>query len=164
MKHILLSCLLLLALCATALAAPVEKQTFRVVAPEGWTVTAVPDVSEGVVLVAPDKSVSVTIVTAASGTMTPEQRGKFVEAMFTVLSASGAATLTDLKADSFKAVGAMVRAMKDLDKETRDGLLKFMGLLFRSNLLLTLEGIQEESGKRGFRWGRKKRRPEEEEA
>lgn len=32
MKHILLSCLLL-ALCATALAAPVEKQTFRVVAP-----------------------------------------------------------------------------------------------------------------------------------
>ena len=60
MKHILLSCLLLLALCATALAAPVEKQTFRVVAPEGWTVTAVPDVS-------------VTIVTAASGTMTPEQ-------------------------------------------------------------------------------------------
>ena len=33
MKHILLSCLLLLALCATALAAPVEKQTFRVVAP-----------------------------------------------------------------------------------------------------------------------------------
>ena len=73
MKHILLSCLLLLALCATALAAPVEKQTFRVVAPEGWTVTTVPDVSEGVVLVAPDKSVSVTIVTAASGTMTPEQ-------------------------------------------------------------------------------------------
>ena len=73
MKHILLSCLLLLALCATAPAAPVERQTFRVVAPEGWTVTAVPDVGEGVVLVAPDKSVSVTIVTAASGTMTPEQ-------------------------------------------------------------------------------------------
>ena len=73
MKRILLSCLLLLVLCATALAAPVEKQTFRVVAPEGWTVTAVPDVTEGVVLVAPDKSVSVTIVTAASGTMTPEQ-------------------------------------------------------------------------------------------
>jgi hypothetical protein len=96
--------------------------------------------------------------------MTAEQRGKFVDAMFTVLSASGAATLTDLKADSFKAVGAMVRAMKDLDKETRDGLLKFMGLLFRSNLLLTLEGIQEESEKRGLRWGRKKRRPEGEEA
>ena len=77
MKHILLSCLLLLALCATALAAPVEKQTFRVVAPEGWTVTAVPDVTEGVVLVAPDKSVSVTIVTAspARDTSTPRCTG-----------------------------------------------------------------------------------------
>ena len=95
--------------------------------------------------------------------MTPEQRGAFVDALFTVLSASGAATLTDLKADSFKAVGPMVRAMKDLDKETRDGLLKFLGLLFRSNLRLTLEGIQEETEKRGLRWGRKKRRMEEEE-
>ena len=94
-------------------------------------------------------------------TMTPEQRGVFVDALFTVLTASGAATLTDLKADSFKAVGAMVRAMKDLDKETRDGLLKFLGLLFRSNLRLTLEGIQEETEKRGLRWGRKKRRNEE---
>ena len=94
--------------------------------------------------------------------MTPEQRGRFVDALFAVLSASGAATLTDLKADSFKAVGAMVRAMKDLDKETRDGLLKFMGLLFRSNLRLTLEGIQEETEKRGLRWGRKKRQSGEE--
>lgn len=92
--------------------------------------------------------------------MSPEQRGKFVDAMFTVLTASGAATLTDLKAESFKAVGPMVRAMKDLDKETRDGLLQFMGLLFRSNLRLTLEGIQEETEKRGLRLGRKKRRDE----
>lgn len=95
--------------------------------------------------------------------MTAEQRGKFVDALFAVLTASGAATLTDLKADSFKAVGAMVRAMKDLDKETRDGLLKFMGILFRSNLRLTLEGIQEETEKRGFPWGRKKHRNGEEE-
>lgn len=73
MKHILLSCLLLLCLCATAVAAPVQKQTFRVQAPDGWTVAAVPDVAEGVVLVAPDKSVSITIVTAGSGTLTPEQ-------------------------------------------------------------------------------------------
>lgn len=42
----------------------------------------------------------------------------------------------------------MVKAMKDLDKETRDGLLNFMGLLFKSNLLMTLEGIQEETEKR----------------
>ena len=61
-------------------------------------------------------------------------------------------------------MGPMIRAMKDLDKETRDGLLKFMGLLFRSNLRLTLEGIQEETEKRGLRWGRKKRRDEEQDS
>lgn len=80
--------------------------------------------------------------------MPVERREKFVSALFDVLSASGAVTLKDLKADSFKAAGAMVRAMKDLDKETRDGLLNFVGLLFKSNLLMTLEGIQEETEKR----------------
>ena len=77
-----------------------------------------------------------------------EQRSAFVEALFQVLTASGAKTLTDLKADSLKGVVAMVKATKELDKETRDGLLEFMGLLFKGNLLLTLEGIQEETEKK----------------
>lgn len=80
--------------------------------------------------------------------MPVERRERFVTALFDVLSASGAVTLKDLKADSFKAAGAMVKAMKDLDKETREGLLNFVGLLFKSNLLMTLEGIQEETEKR----------------
>ena len=75
--------------------------------------------------------------------MPVERRERFVSALFDVLSASGAVTLKDLKADSFKAAGAMVKAMKDLDKETQKGLLDFVGLLFKSNLLMTLEGIQE---------------------
>lgn len=88
-----------------------------------------------------------------------EQRETFVGALFDVLTASGAVTLTDLKDDSFKAVGAMVKAMKDLDKETRDGLWEFLAILFKSNLRMVLEGIQEEtekkrSGKR--RLGKKK--------
>ena len=91
--------------------------------------------------------------------LTVEQRENFVGALFDVLSASGAVTLTDLKDDSFKAVGAMVKAMKDLDKETRDGLWEFLAILFKSNLRMVLEGIQEEtekkrSGKR--RIGKKK--------
>ena len=77
-----------------------------------------------------------------------EQRENFVNAMFDVLAASGAVTLTDLKDDSFKAVGAMIRAMKDLDKETRDGLWDFLAILFKSNLRLVLEGIQEETEKK----------------
>lgn len=91
--------------------------------------------------------------------LTVEQRETFVGALFDVLSASGAVTLTDLKADSFKAVGAMVKAMKNLDKETRDGLWNFMGLLFKSNLRMTLEGIQEETEKKRngrLRRGKKK--------
>ena len=44
--------------------------------------------------------------------------------------------------------GARVKAMKDLDRETREGLLDFVGLLFKSNLRMTLEGIQEESEKK----------------
>ena len=80
--------------------------------------------------------------------LTVEQRETFVNAMFDVLSASGAVTLTDLKDDSFKAVGAMVKAMKDLDKETRDGLWEFLAILFESNLRMVLEGIQEETEKK----------------
>ena len=77
-----------------------------------------------------------------------EQRENFVEALFDVLSASGAVTLTDLREDSFKAVGAMVKAAKGLDKETRDGLWEFLAILFKSNLRMVLEGIQEETEKK----------------
>ena len=53
----------------------------------------------------------------------------------------------------------MVKAMKNLDEETRDGLLNFRKMLFMSNRRLTLEGIQEESEKKksGLHWSRKKK-------
>lgn len=81
-------------------------------------------------------------------TVDPVQREAFVDALFAVMSASGAATLTDLKGDALKSAAAMIRAMKNLDKPTRDGLISFMGLLFRSNFRMVLEGIQEETGKK----------------
>ena len=90
-----------------------------------------------------------------------EQREKFVSDMFDVLSATGAVTLTDLKDDSFKAVGAMVKAMKDLDKETRDGLWDFLAILFKSNLRMVLEGIQEETEKKRSTRRRSRRKEEE---
>ena len=88
--------------------------------------------------------------------MPVEQRAKFVDALFRVLSASGAVTLTDLKTDTLKATGAMAKALKDLDKETRDGLLNFLGILFKSNLRMVLEGIQEEKKPR-LKWPLKKK-------
>ena len=51
------------------------------------------------------------------------------------------------------------KSMKDLDKGTRDGLWDFLAILFKSNLRMVLEGIQEETEKkRSTRWkrGRKK--------
>jgi len=90
-----------------------------------------------------------------------ERREQFVEALFNVLSASGAVTLTDLKEDSFKAVGPMVKAMKELDKETREGLLKFVGILFKSNLRMVLEGIQEETEKKAAEIKRRKKKKAE---
>jgi len=80
-------------------------------------------------------------------TLSGPQREAFVDALFNVLTASGAATLTDLKAEKFKAAGAMIKAMKDLDKETRDRLLSFFSLMFKSNMRLVLEDIQEGSEK-----------------
>lgn len=103
-------------------------------------------------------------LTAWVNSMPMEQREKFVDALFAVLTASGAVTLTDLRAESFKAVGAMVKAMKELDRETRDGLFEFVRILFRSNLRLMLENFQEESEKKASvplkKWGLKKKTEE----
>ena len=91
-------------------------------------------------------------------TLTVEQREKFVTALFDILTASGAETLTDLKAESYKAVGPMVKAMTHLDKETREGLLNFAAILFKSNFRLVLEGIQEETEKKSSTIQRIKKR------
>jgi hypothetical protein len=72
-----------------------------------------------------------------------EKREAFVDAVFRVLSASGAVTLSDLKADSLKAALAMVKAAKELDKESRDRLLSFVNLMFRNNMRLVMEELVE---------------------
>jgi len=76
--------------------------------------------------------------------MSLEQRERFVDGMFQVLEASGAVTLTDLKDDKAKTAAAMVRAMKDMDKETRDVLLHAVKLLLSSNLKVLKEEVQQE--------------------
>lgn len=73
--------------------------------------------------------------------LTLEQRESFVDALFQVLSASGAETLTDLREESWKSVTAMVKALQGLDQETRKGLLEFLKLLFEGNLRLMIEGV-----------------------
>ncbi len=76
-----------------------------------------------------------------------EQRERFVEGLFQVLSASGAVTLTDLKEESLKAAGAMIRAMKDMEKDTRDAVLYAVKVLIRSNAKVLREELQQEMEK-----------------
>ena len=90
-----------------------------------------------------------------------ERRERFVDALFQVLSASGARTLTDLQSDILKSTGAIARALTELERDTRDDLVRFFGILFKSNLRLTLEGLQEEVEKKAaHRRGRKEREEE----
>ena len=71
------------------------------------------------------------------------QREQFVDSLFAVLTASGALTLSDLRDDSFKAVSAMVRAMKDMDKVTRDALFQVMKLCLHTNVKMLVEELQQ---------------------
>jgi hypothetical protein len=68
--------------------------------------------------------------------------------LFDILSASGAETLTDLKEERFKSAVAMARAMKDMEKDTRDALLYAVKLLFESNFKVLKEELQQEGEKR----------------
>ena len=88
--------------------------------------------------------------------MTVEERSRFVDALFRVLTASGAETLSDLKEDNIRAVLPMVRAMKELDKGTREGVLEFIQLMVANNTRLVLEDIRE--GAEQWRSGNRKNR------
>lgn len=73
--------------------------------------------------------------------MTPEERRRFADGLFRVLTAAGAETLTDLKEDNLRGLLTMGRAVKDLDRETREGLTEFLQLLLRSNVRMVLEDL-----------------------
>lgn len=80
--------------------------------------------------------------------MPVEQKVRFVNGLFDVLSASGAETLTDLKDEKLKNAAAMIRAMKDMEKDTREALIYAVKLLFESNFKVLMDELQQESGKK----------------
>ena len=63
--------------------------------------------------------------------LTPAQREAFSNALFEVLSATDAETLTELREDGLRAAAAMVRTIGDLDKPTRAALRDTVRLLLR---------------------------------
>lgn len=80
--------------------------------------------------------------------MPMEQKVRFVNGLFDVLSASGAETLTELKEEKLKNAAAMIRAMKDMEKDTRDALIYAVKLLFESNFKVLLDELQQEGSKK----------------
>jgi hypothetical protein len=73
--------------------------------------------------------------------MDAEQRVKFVDALFAVLTCTDAETLTDLKEGGFKTASAMAKAVQNLDKDSRRALLGTLSLLVRSNVKSAQEGL-----------------------
>ena len=52
----------------------------------------------------------------------PKQREAFADALYTVLTATGARTLTDLNGDKLKSAAALLKTYSDLDRQTRQAL------------------------------------------
>ncbi len=53
------------------------------------------------------------------GSLSPKQREAFADALYTVLTASGAKTLSDLNGDKLKSAVTMLKTYSNLDRETR---------------------------------------------
>lgn len=80
--------------------------------------------------------------------MTLQQREQFVEALFDVISASGAHTFSELSTEWLTAIDATIRKLKSMDKETRkilrDTVIGFFTIrqrLFRESLGLSVEAL-----------------------
>jgi hypothetical protein len=58
--------------------------------------------------------------------MDAKQRSEFVDTLFTIIRASGAATLSDLTADRFKSANAAIKSFTSLDAKTRSMMTKVL--------------------------------------
>ena len=63
--------------------------------------------------------------------LTKEQRERFVDVLYEILTATDARTLSDLQKDRWKTVSTLLRSSRDLDEESRELLSYTLGLLFR---------------------------------
>lgn len=68
-------------------------------------------------------------VEAWEDSLSPDRREAFADALYEVLTASGARTLTDISADKLKSAAAALKSYSDLDRETRRALSDSLRLL-----------------------------------
>ena len=100
------------------------------------------------------KLVDQTLKAFAAG-LTKQQRERFVDVLYEILTASDAKTLSDLQKDRWKTVSAMVKSSRELDEESRQLLYDTVRLLFREGANSIRAALREER-RSGSRGGRKK--------
>ena len=76
--------------------------------------------------------------------VSPDKRREFSDALYEILTSSGAKTFTDLKEANFKDYLSIIKATMNIDKEIRNGLIEFIQLLITLNARLVLDGMQHE--------------------
>ena len=75
--------------------------------------------------------------------LTPQQKENVVNALYEVLSGTGARTLSDLSEEKRKSAAAILKTYKNLDATTRQLLAETLRLLFRAGRKPVLQNVQE---------------------
>lgn len=78
-----------------------------------------------------------------AASMDHEQRKKVADALYAVLTGTGARTLSDLTAERAKSAAALLRSYKGLDHETRRALTVALRGLFRFTARSVVEDVQQ---------------------
>lgn len=87
-----------------------------------------------------------------AATLAPRQREVFADALYTVLTATGAKTLSDLSADRLGSAAAALKTYSNLDRETRRALSGSLGMLLRLYTRTVAEDVQKNDLEPRLRW------------
>jgi hypothetical protein len=86
--------------------------------------------------------------------MDKEQRQRFIDALYDILSSTEAKSLPKLTAGWFKNAGLMIQTYKDIDESTRDIIFKTISALFKAaknNIYTLLPEPQKKKKKDDYR-------------
>ena len=79
--------------------------------------------------------------------LSPQQREAFANALYAILTDTGARTLSELSGEKLKSAVSMLKSYKNLDRQTRSALSDAFKLLLRMGTKNVLESAQEEQEK-----------------
>lgn len=86
-------------------------------------------------------------LSAWADSLNTQQREALADALYSVFTASGAKTLSDLNEEKLKSAAAMLKTYKNLDRETRRMVTEALMLFFRLSTKSFVLDTQEESSR-----------------